>query len=219
MQSASATRADLLEHKAQIKLAGQGRDLLEQKRAALMKEFFHVADNVMQDAQALQQSSDVARHALARAEVVAGTEAVRSAAIAARAELPLEVETVSVMGVEVLHIGQKPVSRSALGRGYSIAGTSTTIDEAAQAFEVEVETILQLAERELRLTRLAREIQQTSRRLNALEYVLIPQLEAEYEYIQMTLDEQERYDHYRLNLAKRCSSKKRCPNEESAQAL
>lgn len=203
MQSASVTRTELLAHKAQIQLARQGHTLLEQKRAALMKEFSQVAENVMQDAKALQQAADIARYALAHAEAVAGTEAIRSTAMAARAELLLEVETVNIMGVEVPHIEQKQVSRSVLGRGYSVTGTSTTVDEAAQAFETEVETILQLAESELRLTRLAREIQRTSRRLNALEHVLIPQLEAECDYIQMVLDERERYDHYRLRLAKR----------------
>lgn len=207
-QSSSATRTELLAHKAQIALARQGRELLEQKRAALMKELLRVADDVMQDAEALQQAADIARHTLARAEAIAGTEAIRSAAMAARAEFPLEVETVNIMGVEVPHIEQKQVSRSILGRGYSISGTSTTIDEAAAAFETEIETILQLAESELRLTRLVREIQQTSRRLNALEHVLIPRLESERDYIQMVLDESERYDQYRLRLAKRMLARK-----------
>jgi V/A-type H+-transporting ATPase subunit D len=107
------------------------------------------------------------------------------------------------MGVEVPRIEQKPVSRSMLGRGYALTGTSTAIDEAALAFEVEVHMIIQLAESQLRLSRLAQEIQQTSRRLNALEHVLIPRFEAERDYIQMVLDEHERYDNFRLRLAKR----------------
>jgi V/A-type H+-transporting ATPase subunit D len=113
------------------------------------------------------------------------------------------------MGVKVPHIEQKGVSRPALGRGYSIVGTSTSIDEAAAAFETQVDVILKLAESELRLKRLAEEIQRTSRRLNALEHLLIPGLEAELDFIQMALDERERSDHFRLMLVKRILERKR----------
>jgi len=203
MRSFSPTRMALLARKEQIELANQGCRLLEQKQAALMKEFLRSADDVMQDAEVLQQAADSARQALARAEAVAGAEAVRSSALAARRELPLEVEMANVMGIEIPHIHRQRVSRSMLERGYALTGTSMTIDEAAVAFELEVETIIQLAQSELRLTRLAREIQQTTRRLNALQHVLIPRLETERDDIQMVLDEHERYDQFRLRLVKR----------------
>lgn len=209
MRQISVTRMELLARKAQITLARQGRELLEQKRTALMKEFLRIADTVMEHSDALQQAAANARQALAWAEATVGPEAVRSAALISRAELPLQVSSISVMGVRVPHIEQKRVSRSALGRGYSIVGTSITIDEAASAFETEVDSIIQLAESELRLTRLASEIQRTSRRLNALDHLLIPRLETECDYIQMTLDERERSDHFRLKLMKRLLERKR----------
>jgi V/A-type H+-transporting ATPase subunit D len=160
----------------------------------------------------LQQAAAEARRALARAEAVAGREAVRSAAMATRGELALEVRAANVMGVRVPVIEQKRVARSALGRGYSITGTSVTIDEAAAAFEAEVDSVIQLAESELRLTRLAAEIQRTSRRVNALEHVLIPRLSAERNYIQMALDERERADHFRLKRVKQTLQRKSEPN-------
>jgi V/A-type H+-transporting ATPase subunit D len=200
---------ELLARKAQIALASQGRDLLEQKRTALLKEFLRMADTAMERSDVLQFAATNARHALARAEAIAGTEAVRSAALASRTELPLQVTTTRVMGVKVPHIEQKRVSRSMLNRGYAITSTSTTVDEAASAFESEVEAIIELAEMELRLTRLAEEIQRTSRRLNALEHFLIPRLKAECESIQMVLDERERADHFRLKLVKRILERKR----------
>lgn len=209
MRKISVTRMELLAHKAQISLARQGRELLEQKRTSLMKEFMRVAKTVVERSDALTHASDVACRALARAEAIAGTEAVKSAALASRTELPLEVKTLSVMGVKVPRIEQKPVGRSILGRNYSILDTSITIDEAASAFEAEVEIIIQLAEYELRLKRLATEIQSTSRRLNALDHLLIPKLEAEQNYIQMALDERERSDHFRLKLTKRFLERKR----------
>jgi V/A-type H+-transporting ATPase subunit D len=113
------------------------------------------------------------------------------------------METVNVMGIKVPHIEQRSVARSLLDRGYAITGTSVTVDEAAAAFEAEVDAIIRLAEHELRLDRLVAEIQRTSRRLNALDHLLIPNLEAERRHIQMALDERERSEHFRLKLAKR----------------
>jgi V/A-type H+-transporting ATPase subunit D len=200
---------ELLARNAQIALARQGRDLLEQKRTALMNEFLRIADKVMERSDALQMAAANSRQALAWAEAFAGTEAVKSAALASRGELALQVRSISVMGVKVPHIEQKRVSRSVLGRGYSVVGTSITIDEVAAAFETQVDYIIRLAESELRLTRLASEIQRTSRRLNALDHLLIPRLEAECNFIQMALDERERSDHFRLKLVKRILLRKR----------
>jgi len=208
MPKISTTRVQLLAHKAQIELAQQGHDLLEQKRAVLTKQLLAMADTVMQSADALQKSATEARQALAQAEVVAGTEAVKSAALAASAEFPLQVEAVTVMGMRVPLIEGKRGTRSALHRNYAVTGTSITIDEAAAAFESEVEAIIELAQTELRLTPLAREVQRTSRRLNALEHLLIPRLESERDYIQLALDERERSDHVRLKIVKRVLERK-----------
>jgi len=205
----SITRMELLARKAQIALASQGRDLLEQKRTALMKELLKTVDMVMERGEALQDAAAHAHQALARAEAAAGTEAVEAAALGARSEFPLEVRARSVMGVRVPDIEQKRVARPLTGRGYSFVGTSLTIDEAAEAFEAEVHIIIRLAESELRLRRLAEEIQQTSRRLNALDHLLIPRLEAERDLIQTALDERERADHFRLKLMKRILERKR----------
>lgn len=209
MKKISVTRMELLAHKEQINLATQGRELLEQKRTALMNEFMRIAYTVLEHSDALEHAADRAHRALARAEATAGTEAVRAAALASRAEFPLRVTTTNVMGVKVPHIEQKRMARSMLGRGYSIVGTSLTIDEVAATFEQEVELIIQLAESELRLKRLAAEIKSTSRRLNALDHLLIPRLEHERDFIQMALDERERSDHFRLKLMKRLLENKK----------
>jgi V/A-type H+-transporting ATPase subunit D len=189
MRKISTTRAELLAHKEQLILARQGRNLLE------------------------QQSATRASRALARAEAVAGVEAVRSAALAARGDLPLNLKMMNVMGIKIPHIEHRTAARSMMNRGYALSGTSVSIDEAASAFEEEIEAILQLAESELRLTRLAREIQRTSRRLNALENHLIPRLEEEEKYIQNALDERERSDHFRMKLIKGLLQQKADPTE------
>lgn len=200
---------DLLARKQQIDLAEQGLDLLQQKRAALMRELMQVADRVMADVDELAEAAREARLALAWAESMAGTAAVRSAALANRSELPLTVETTNIMGVQVPVIEQKQLAHSVLGRGYALAGTSVTIDEAASAYEFLVERLLELAESQLRLQRLADEVQQTSRRTNALEHVTLPRLKRERDYIERTLDERERAEHFRLKRVKRAREKSR----------
>lgn len=209
MNNVSVTRMELLARKAQLDLASQGRDLLEQKRSALMKEFMRTADIALQHSDVLQTLAAEASQSLARAEVTAGAESLRSAALASRGEFSLDVTNTNVMGVKVPHIEQKRAARSFLKRGYGVVNTSITIDETADAFEKEVDAILQLAETELRLIRLGNEIQSTSRRLNALEHFLIPRLKAEQEFIQIALDERERADHFRLKLVKRSLERKR----------
>lgn len=209
MSTLSVTRMDLLARKAQIALASQGRDLLEQKRTALLKEFLKTADTALERSDALTATAANARQALARAEAMAGAESVRSVALTSRSAFQINVTTSNVMGVRVPHIEQKQVARSMLERGYSPVGESISIDEAASAFESEVEAIIQLAETELRLTRLGDEIQRTSRRLNALDHFVIPRLKAECDFIQMALDERERADHFRLKMVKRTLERKR----------
>ncbi|NLF76468.1 MAG: V-type ATP synthase subunit D [Chloroflexi bacterium] len=213
MRNVSSTRMALLARKEQIKLAEQGRELLEQKRTALMEELLRVAGVVIEETETLQQLANVAVQALARAYATAGEETVKSAALASRDVLPLRISSANVMGVRVTQIEQTRSARLPHDRGYSIIGTSTTLDEAAGAFEAEVDMIIQLAESELRLRRLIGEIQRTSRRVNALKNILIPQLESEIQYIQMTLDERERADHFRLKLTKRVLEHRRAHAE------
>jgi len=205
----SITRMELLERKAQLAIAQQGRDLLEQKKTALLKELMRVTGVVVERIEELQESAERAALSLARAEALAGSELVRSAAMAAGDVLNINIETTNIMGVKVPHIEKQSARRPVTERGYSIAGTSITIDEAAGEFEEEGEAILRLADSELRLIRLSKEFQNTSRRLNALDHVLIPRLKKERDQIQNALDERERSDRFRLMLVKRAVERKR----------
>jgi V/A-type H+-transporting ATPase subunit D len=209
MQNVTVTRMDLLARKQQIELAEQGLELLQQKRAALMRELMQAADRVMADVDELNDAAQAARLALAHAESMAGTAAVRSAALAARSELALTIETTNIMGVHVPMIEQKQLTHSVLGRGYALAGTSVTIDEAASAYEALVERLLEMAESQLRLQRLADEIRQTSRRTNALEHVTLLRLKGERDYIERSLEERERAEHFRLKRVKKAREKSR----------
>lgn len=204
----SPTRMALLAIKAQAALAEQGEDLLKQKRTALARELMQVVEAALRASDRVEQVAGEAAESLALAEALDGPEAVRSASFAAKSEVPVEVATESVMGVRVPKVAGEPHSRTLLGRGYSLIGTSSRIDKAAELFEEEVSLILELAAKEMRLRKLAEEIQKTNRRVNALDYILIPRLRAQRRYIEMVLEEREREDLFRLKRVKQALAKK-----------
>ena len=209
MPKVSITRLELMRHKSQLELAELAFDLLEKKRNALMQEIMRMAEILFEESDILEKAAEESRYRLALAEIEAGFEAVRSAALAARNELSLQISMTNIMGTTVPAIEQKKVTRSLLTRGYVACTTSPVIDEAAFAFEEKVESILRLAQSELRLTYLVNEISRTSRRLNAIQFILIPQIKKEKELIEFTLAERERSDQFRLKLVKKLLEQKR----------
>ncbi len=210
----SPTRMALLGTKTQIALAEQGEDLLRQKRNALAKEFMQIVDEVLAASDRVEKVAGEAAEALAIAEAMDGREAVRSASFAAKSEVPVEVSTELVMGVRVPKVAGEVYSRSLMERGYSLTGTSSRIDLAAELFEEEVSLILELASTEMRLRRLAEEIQKTTRRVNALDNILIPRLRAQRRYIEMVLEEREREDLFRLKRVKQALARKAGPRTQ-----
>ena len=198
----SPTRLELLATKAQMMLAQQGRDLLKEKRKAMMQEIMGAASNLLEKGEDLDRSAAVARRALALAEALDGEEAVRSASFAARGEASIGIDSSHVMGVAVPKFERKNFARSLQQRGYSLAGTSARIDEVARRFEEELNIVVEVAAHEATLRRLAAEIQRTSRRVNSLENVTLPRLLAQRRLIQMTLEEREREDLFRLKRVK-----------------
>lgn len=198
MEQFTATRSELLARRADIALACQGRDVLRQKRDQLMEEYRKTADVVLAGAGALEEAAAEGRRALAVAEAADGPEAVRSAGLAGRAEIPVRTKATTIMGVRIADISYEPVGRPLTGRGYSLIGTSPRIDRVAEQFEAELGMLLELATSELRLRRLVDEIGRTTRRVNALETVVIPRLERERARIQAILAERERQDRFRL---------------------
>jgi V/A-type H+-transporting ATPase subunit D len=106
------------------------------------------------------------------------------------------------MGVVVPEIEASSVRKGVLDRGYGMLGTSAVIDEAAEAFEDLVEAIIEAAEIETTMKRLLDEIESTKRRVNALEFKVIPELTEARDFIKMRLDEMEREELFRLKKIK-----------------
>lgn len=196
------TRTELLARRAQVDLATHGRDLLKEKRDQLLEEFRRSAEMVLGGTVALEQAAGRGRRLLAAAERDEGPQVVGSAALATRGDIPLEVSTASIMGVRVARIEYPAVGRQRTERGYSLSGTSPRIDAVAAAFESQLDLLLEVATVELRLRRLADEIGRTTRRVNALEFSVIPRLVREQKWIESVLEERERQDHFRLKRVK-----------------
>lgn len=204
MEEVRPTRSELLERRGQIKLAEQGMDLLKQKRDALLIEFMGVMDETLRLSEALQKAVSEAQYSLAVAKAVDGTVALRSAGMATKGDVVVEMSGTRIMGVPVPVVtkGESPI-RSSFTRGYSVTGISSRVDETADKFERILDVIIEYADIETRLKRLGDEIQKTNRRVNALEQVTIPQLREQVTYIRQTLDERAREDLFRLKKVKK----------------
>ncbi|NMC30386.1 MAG: V-type ATP synthase subunit D [Pelolinea sp.] len=202
VSSITVTRSQLLATKQQLELTRQGYELLDKKRIALMQKIAELEIKVLEEAKQLQISTTKAQMALARAEAFVGEGRVKSASLGAKSEYAIELEEEILMGVRVPKIQKRENSEEESRRPYVITSTSSMIEEAGDAFRKNVDSILQLAEGEVQLTALLEEMAHTTRRLKALELIVIPRLQGEYSYIRDELDERERADHFRLKQAK-----------------
>ena len=140
---------------------------------------------------------------LAVAEAYHGLFGVEGAAMAVSKAGGVDVGARNVMGVAIPDVRASYSPRTAFERGYGVLGTSAKIDEAAGAFEDSLALVIELAKTETALIRLLREIEKTKRRVNALQYVVLPRLRRQSKYISMRLDEMERETFFTLKVVKR----------------
>lgn len=196
------TRSELLELRKRIKLSERGYKLLRMKRDSLILQFFQVLDRAKEIRQRITEKYRIARQKLAVAEAVEGAVAIKSAAFALLEVPEMELSTKNVMGIVVPQIDAKSVRKRLDERGYGIIETSARIDEAAEAYENLVEDIVVAAEAETTMRKLLDEIEKTKRRVNALEFTVIPELKAAESFIRMRLEEMERENIFRLKMLK-----------------
>ncbi|MDO9539006.1 MAG: V-type ATP synthase subunit D [Methanocalculus sp.] len=209
MEQVKPTRMELIRVKNQIKLAEQGKDLLRQKMDALIQEFFLIMKDVSDSRSELEAIDVSARHSLHLAIAVDDSVAVRSAALATRRGVFLDIAGKNIMGVPVPVLEKKVISKGTFERGYSVLGVSGRIDEVAEKFERELDLIIALAETETSLRRLGEEIQMNRRRVNALEQVMIPELKEMAKGIKIAIEEREREDLFRLKKVKKIINRRK----------
>lgn len=191
-EETKTTRLELIETRNKIRLAENGHKLLKQKRDVLVLEFFKIMKQASDLRNILNSQMKSAFDALAMAQAYHGIAEVESIAMSVGRVPLIEVKAKNVMGVNIPSIRGNLVAKKPGERGYTIQGSSAKIDEAAQAFDKSLEIIIKLAETENALKRLIKEIEKTKRRVNALDYIMIPSLKDKAKYIVMRLEEMER---------------------------
>jgi V/A-type H+-transporting ATPase subunit D len=196
------TRSELINLKRKIQLSERGYKILKMKRDGLILEFFKVLATAKDSRGELLDKYNVAVDIMALANTVEGAIGVKSAAFSVKEVPEITLKSKNIMGVIVPQIESSKVKKSLVDRGYGVLGTSTVIDDSASAFEELVESIIESAEIETTMKRLLDEIEKTKRRVNALEFKVIPELTAARDFIKMRLDEMEREELFRMKRIK-----------------
>lgn len=209
MEQVKPTRMELMKKKAQIRLAEQGRDLLREKMDALIQEFFKILSTVSDSRDELEMVSQSADQALLIAQATDDLVTLKSAGLATRRSITVDISGKNIMGVPVPVIEKKRVSKSMFERGYGVITTSARIDETAERYEAEIDLLIKLAETETAMRRLGSEIQMNRRRVNALEQIMIPELKNQAKFIKNAIEEREREDLFRLKKVKSILERKK----------
>lgn len=196
------TRSELINLKRRIALSERGYKILKMKRDGLILEFFKVLADAKDSRGELMARYQRAVESMALANTVEGAIGVKAAAFSVKEVPQITLASKNIMGVVVPDIESSKVRKSLPDRGYGVLGTTSIIDEAATSFEELVEAIIESAEIETTMKRLLDEIESTKRRVNALEFKVIPELSEARNFIKMRLDEMEREELFRLKKIK-----------------
>jgi V/A-type H+-transporting ATPase subunit D len=202
VQDVKPTRSELIELKRKIKLSESGHKLLKMKRDGLILEFFEILKKAKTVRAELDEQFVVSQEKINIAKSVEGIVTVKSTAFSFKDTPRLEVESKNIMGVVVPKIESSSIKKDINERGYGIIGTSSRIDEAAEAYENLVDKIILAAEIETTIKKLLDDIEKTKRRVNALEFKVIPELSEARDFIILRLDEMERENTFRLKRIK-----------------
>ena len=196
------TRKNLMQIEDRIELSERGHDTLEKKRDGLIMEFMDILDQAQDVREDLEANYQDAQRAINIARATEGDVAVRGAASALKEHPEITTQSKNIMGVVVPQIESTKVQKNLQERGYGVLGTSARIDEAAEAYEELIDQIILAAEVETAMKKMLDEIETTKRRVNALEFKLLPDLRENQEYIEQKLEEQEREEIFRLKKIK-----------------
>jgi V/A-type H+/Na+-transporting ATPase subunit D len=191
-QNVTPTRSELINVKRRIQLSKSGYNLLKKKRDGLMYEIFAILPKVKSIRTELVKRYKEAYEAIQVAGAVEGGIAVRSVAYTVPTSPAVQLKEHNIMGVKVPKIKADNVRRSLDTRGYGLIGTTPVMDAAVTSYEALVEQVILAAELETAIKRLLDEVEKTKRRVNALEFKVLPELDEVRRFIAFRLEEMER---------------------------
>ncbi len=216
IEGVKPTRMELLQLRKRAVLAERGHKLLKEKRDALITEFLDIAGSVKNIRNEAQDQLARAYEDLLSAQAVMGTGAVQEIAWNTEQEIQVGMKSRNIMGVTVPLFEMSKTERTILSRGHGFADTTSKLDDACLQMEIALGLIVKLSEVEETVRKLALEVEKTKRRVNALEYIVLPRLKVTVKYIRMRLDEMERESFTRLKKIKAVLDAKAKENLNSA---
>ncbi|MDY3255625.1 MAG: V-type ATP synthase subunit D [Eubacteriales bacterium] len=191
------TRMELRRLKARLKTAVRGHKLLKDKSDEMIRQFMVYARKNKQLRMETEAALSDALKGFMLARAVSDDQVIEEAVAMPASFVEAEVSTKSVMSVEVPSIKIKERKAQDMFP-YSFSSVTAELDDSIVTLNGVVAKMVQLAEVEKTCNMLADEIEKNRRRVNALEYVMIPELEETIKYISMKLEEQERSNVVRL---------------------
>ena len=216
------TRMELTRLKGRLKTAQRGHKLLKDKRDELMKQFMDVVRENRALRKRVEEGLMRAHGAFTVAAALMSPEMLEQSLLYPKQSVELDMTFENVMSVDVPRYQFHTASQEP-GEiyPYGFAQTSGELDDAVDAMAQVLQDMLKLAEVEKTSQLLAEEIEKTRRRVNALEYVKIPEMQQNIKYITMKLDENERSNTIRLMKVKDMLLKEAIQErrEENARAM
>lgn len=194
------TRMELTRLKGRLKTAKRGHKLLKDKQDELMKKFIDYVKRNMELRLDVEKELTIAFKNFLIARAVMSSEVLEEAIMYPTQKINLEMSTRNIMSVNspIFNLVKEENKEVSSIYPYGFAATSGELDGAIYSLKVVFDKLIELAQVEKTCQLMADEIEKTRRRVNALEYVMIPQLIETVKYITMKLDENERGSRVRL---------------------
>jgi len=184
------TRIELIRLKRKLKIAQAGHKLLKDKRDGLMREFMAIIRQARDLREKVEQELALAFQNFVFASSQISKRQLEQALIWPNLEIALEVKTKNIMSVEIPEFDYKIIGKDY--KCYSSYSVPKNLDKSLESFQKTLPDLIKLAEIEHSARLLSSEIEKTRRRVNALEYVFIPEMEKDIKYINAKLNEQEK---------------------------
>lgn len=184
------TRMELKKLKARLSTAVRGHKLLKDKSDEMVRRFTEIVKKNYQLREETERELSETLRAFSVARSLIPVNEAETAFSMPSAPVSAECGVASVMGVEVPDVAVQ--KRQAGGLPYAFPEITSEADAAVQQAGELLPAMIELAVTEKTMRMLAAEIERNKRRVNALEYVMIPQLEETIAYIKDKLDENER---------------------------
>lgn len=193
------TKSNLIKAKSSLELSKKGFELLDKKRNVLIKEMMGLVDRAKAIQGSIYTTIQEAYDYLQEVNVSMGIQNVENIAKSIPKDEEFEILLKSVMGVDIPTIKYE---KEAMTPSYGFHNSSVVLDAAAEKFREARYMMYELAEIDSSIFKLAKEIQKTQKRTNALQHIQIPRYKEQVKYIQEALEEKEREDFFRLKRVK-----------------